>query len=117
MSFVILVDDPAYPLKTDLMKPFSRKGLSHEERVFNYHLSRSRGCIECAFGNMAPKWHLLGMATETELEKAEKIIKCICLLHNLIIDMEGSYNLSLIHIFVTTDIYKNKMALRVWDVL
>lgn len=91
MPFVILGDD-AYPLKTYLMKPFSRKGLSHEERVYNYRLSRARRCVECAFGIMTAKWRLLGKAIETELEKAEKIVKCICLLHNLIIDMEGSYN-------------------------
>jgi len=34
MSFVIL-RDKTYPLKTQLMKPFARKDLSCEERVFN----------------------------------------------------------------------------------
>jgi hypothetical protein len=84
MPFVVLGDD-AYPLKTYLMKPFSTKGLSHEERVYNYRLAR-------AFGIMTAKWPLLGKAIETEVEKAERIVKCICLLHNLIIDMEGPFN-------------------------
>ena len=38
MPFVILGDE-AYPLKMYLMKPFVRKNLSCEERVFNYRLS------------------------------------------------------------------------------
>jgi hypothetical protein len=40
MSFVIL-GDKAYPVKTYQMKPYMRKDLSHEERVFNYVLSRT----------------------------------------------------------------------------
>lgn len=45
--------------------------------------------MECAFGIITSKWALLKKAIETEVEKAEKIIKCICLLHNIIIDREG----------------------------
>lgn len=88
MPFVMLGDD-AYPLKTYLMKPYSKRHLSHEEKVFNYRLSRARRCVECAFGIMAAKWRLLGKCIETEIDKAERIVKCICLLHNIIIDREG----------------------------
>lgn len=31
-------------------------------------------------------------AIETNVKKAEQIIKCICLLHNIIIDREDEYN-------------------------
>jgi hypothetical protein len=41
---------------------------------------------------MTAKWRLLGKAIEREVEKAERIFKCICLQHNLIIDMEGPFN-------------------------
>jgi len=44
MPFVILGDE-ACPLKTYLTKPFARKDLSCEERVFNYRLSRARRCV------------------------------------------------------------------------
>ena len=43
MPFVILGDE-AFPLKTYLMKPFARKDMSCEERVFNCRLSRERRC-------------------------------------------------------------------------
>jgi len=33
---------------------------------------------------------LLNKATETEVNKAETTVRCICLLHNIIIDREGT---------------------------
>ena len=89
MPFVVLGYE-AYPLKTYLMKPFARKYLSCEERVFNYRLSRARRCVECAFGILTAKWRLLNKAIETNVNKAARIVRCICLLHNIIIDLEGT---------------------------
>ena len=89
MPFVVLGDE-AYPLKTYLMKPFARKDLSCEERVFNYSLSRAKRCVECVFGILTSKWRLLNKAIETDVNKAERIVRCICLLHNIIIDLEGT---------------------------
>jgi hypothetical protein len=54
MPFAILADE-ACPLTTYLMKPFARKDLSYEERVFNYRLSRASTCNECAFGILRAK--------------------------------------------------------------
>ena len=89
MPFVILGDE-TYPLKTYLMKPFTKRDLPCEERVFNYGLSRARGCVECAFGILMAKWRLLNKAIETKANKAERAVRCICLLHNVIIDLEGT---------------------------
>jgi len=89
MPFVILGDE-AYPLKTHLMKPFARKDLACAERVFNYRLSRARRCVECAFGILTAKWRLLKKVIETNVNKAERTVRCICLLHNVIIDLEGT---------------------------
>ena len=87
MPFVILGDE-AYPLKTYLMKPFARKDSSTEERVFNYSLSRGRRCVACAFGIRTAKWRLLNKTIETKVNNAERIVRCICLLHNMIITLE-----------------------------
>jgi len=78
MPFVILGDE-AYPLKTYMMKSFARKDLSCEERVFNYRLSRARRWFECVFGILRAKWRLLNKAVETNVNKAERIVRCISL--------------------------------------
>jgi hypothetical protein len=66
------------------MKPFVRKDFSSEEHVFNYRLSRARRCAECA------KWWLLNKAIEMNVNKAERIVRCICLLQIIIKDLVGT---------------------------
>ena len=41
LPFVIVADD-AFPLKTNLLKPYAFRGLTRENRIFNYRLSRVR---------------------------------------------------------------------------
>lgn len=52
-------------------------------------LSRARRVVECSFGIICAKFRILHKAIETAPEFADNIIKCICLLHNIIIDIEG----------------------------
>lgn len=85
----VLLGDDAYPLKSYLMKPYSKRNLSREEEIFNYRLSRCRRTIECSFGIMTSKWRLLNKPIECHAEKIDLIVKSICLLHNIIIDREG----------------------------
>ena len=88
MPFVIL-GNKAYPPKTFLMKPLARKNMSCEERAFNCRLLQARRCFECDFGVIIAKWRLLNKALETNVNKAERTVRCICLLHN-ITDTEGT---------------------------
>ena len=50
--------------------------------------------VECAFGICASKWRILDKAIETKVDTALEIVKCIALLHNIIIDVEGLHDLS-----------------------
>lgn len=86
----VLVGDAAYPLKNYLMRPFSGQNLSPEHEIFNYSLSRARRLVECAFGIITSKWRILKSEIEIYPDKVDLIVKCICLLHNIIIDLEGS---------------------------
>nr|CAI5829778.1 unnamed protein product [Callosobruchus analis] len=91
----VLLGDDACPLKTYLLKPYSRQRLGIEERIFNYRLSRARRCVECAFGILVAKWRCLKTELQIAPDKVDIIVKCVCLLHNIIIDMEGLSSLDI----------------------
>ena len=71
------------------MRPYPRKNAGRQQDIYNERLSLARQVVECAFGIMTSKWRLLTKAIEVEPERADSIIKCTCLLHNLVIDRES----------------------------
>ena len=86
----VIVADDIFPLKPWLMKPFPGKnGLKHEEKLFNYRLSRSRRTIENAFGFIC-KWRIFKKAIRADVNTVESIIKaCVCL-HNYLLLTDNS---------------------------
>ena len=57
-----IVGDEAFPLRTDLMRPYPRKSKGENlplDRAFNYCLSRARRIVENAFGILSQRWRLL----------------------------------------------------------
>ncbi|XP_043521123.1 protein ALP1-like [Frieseomelitta varia] len=77
----------AYPL---LLKPYNRKNLDPQTEYFNSCFSRARLIVECAFGIMNAKWRILWKPIETLPAFTDNIVRCICVLHNAIIDLEGN---------------------------
>ena len=45
-----MIGDNAFPLKSDLMKPYPGKNIRARESVYKYGLSRARQCIQNSFG-------------------------------------------------------------------
>ncbi|KAL8567704.1 hypothetical protein ACOMHN_009012 [Nucella lapillus] len=79
-----LAGDNAFPLRTWLMKPFSRRELDNDERIFNYRLSRGRRVIENAFGILANRFRVLLTTMRQSRGTVTKIVlACVCL-HNLL---------------------------------
>jgi hypothetical protein len=79
----VLLGDETLPLKPYLMRTFSVSKLGPSEATFNERLCKARQVIECAFGITSRKWRLLQKAIEVKTDFVDKIIKCICLLHNI----------------------------------
>lgn len=85
----VFIGDEAYPLLQFLLKPFGGKNLPIDHENFNNRLSRARKTIECTFGILTSKWRILSKPIETDILVADNIIKCVCVLHNTILDREG----------------------------
>ena len=66
------------------MKPYSRHGMTHEERVFNYRTSRARRVVENAFGILAHRWRCLLTTLQLSPERATTVVEATITLHNLL---------------------------------
>jgi len=76
------------------MCPYPQRNLGPEEEIFNKRLTNARQVVECAYGILNSKWRLFLKAIEVNPDRADNIIKCICLLHNIIFDKKGINELS-----------------------
>jgi len=87
-----IVGDEGFPLKSYLMRPYARRNLQGNERVFNYRLSRARRIIENAFGILAARWRILEKPISVKLQTTEMILQAIICLHNFIITTGSNNN-------------------------
>ncbi|XP_049273627.1 uncharacterized protein LOC119399351 [Rhipicephalus sanguineus] len=104
------VGDEAFPLKTYMMRPYSKKSLHpvltgsttaqcsttqssgtsqfeelHQKRIFNYRLSKARRVVENAFGILAQKWRILRRPSKAKKENIRKIVSACVALHNFLL--------------------------------
>lgn len=90
---LVFLADGAYPLMTHVLKPFRRPIHGHltvHQKKFNYKLSLARRIVECAFGQLSKRFNLFNKRMEQDPKFVKIIIKCACLLQNIIIDYNQS---------------------------
>lgn len=80
----VFVGDEAFALTPNMMRPFPRRQLNHEKRIFNYRLSRARRQVECSFGIASSMWRVLRKPMEVDPDFATDIVKAVCILHNYV---------------------------------
>lgn len=80
----ILLGDGAFPLATNLMKPYPGTALSSEEKVFNERLSRCRRIIENVFGQLVKTFQIFERKMKMDLESCKRVILSCCILHNFL---------------------------------
>lgn len=90
VPFVIVADD-AFSLSEHLMKPYPLRGLSREQRIHNYRLSRARRISENAFGILANRFRVLLKSIQLSPQKVQTITLAACALHNYLRSTTSSY--------------------------
>ncbi|XP_026818483.1 uncharacterized protein LOC113557263 isoform X2 [Rhopalosiphum maidis] len=78
----VFVGDEAFPLKSYLMRPYPRRELNANCKIFNYRLSRARRTVENAFGILVSRFRVFEKPIATSVPTAVKIVKTACALHN-----------------------------------
>ena len=79
-----LVGDDAFALKTWLMKPLPLRNMTHQQRVYNYRLSRARRVVENAFGLLAARFRCLLHTLPLATDRVIKITHACSVLHNFL---------------------------------
>ena len=81
---LVILGDPAYPLKTWLMKPYSdNSGITVKERLFNYRQSRARMVVENAFGRLKGRWRCLLKQMDMQVCNVTNVVASCVVLHKI----------------------------------
>ena len=85
----VFVADDAFPLTTEILKPFRQADLNSAKReVFNYRLSRARHIVENVFGILSSRFRIFHTAINLEPQNIEKVVMAACALHNFLMDQQ-----------------------------
>ena len=79
-----LLDDDAFALMPWIMKPYSRRQLTREERIANYRIFRGRRVIENAFGVLLSHFRVLLGTMEQGPRVVRDIVFMCVVLHNML---------------------------------
>ena len=80
-----IVEDDAFPLTKNIVKPYPHRKLDKSKRIFNYRLSRARRVVENAFGILANRFRVFLTTINLGHEKVNVIILATCCLHNFMV--------------------------------
>ncbi|KAK3921453.1 LOW QUALITY PROTEIN: Protein ALP1-like [Frankliniella fusca] len=88
----VFVGDEAFPLTRYMMRPYPRRDLTDEKRIYNYRLSRARRTIENAFGILCARWQILQKPVSMPSANLESTFQALVCLHNFLMMAEEMKN-------------------------
>jgi hypothetical protein len=95
MPFMIAGDE-MFALSEHVLRPYPKRNLSVQQRIYNYRLTRALRIVECAFGIVANKWRIFHRPLDVTPQFCDNIVKACCILHNFVRRNDGlqlEYNL------------------------
>lgn len=78
------IADAAFPLCSQIMRPYSTINLTEKQQIYNYRHSRARRTVESAFGIYSNRWRVFHTAISMLPEVADLITTASVCLHNYI---------------------------------
>lgn len=78
------ISDAAFPLRKNIMHPYTEKNLDTTKSIFNYKLSRARSITENTFGILTARFRVLLTTIEFLPEGCKTVILACIALHNYI---------------------------------
>lgn len=85
----VLLGDEVYPLTRYLMRPFNERSITEEKKCYNVRIKHARKTIIGAYEMLFKRWHFLTNRISTGNRNTKIIIQTLCLLHNMILDIDG----------------------------
>lgn len=83
--------DNALAINENLLKPYPRRNLTHDQRIFNYRLSRARRIVENAFGILAERFRVLKRPIQINVHNVPKVVMASCALYNYLRKKSSNY--------------------------
>lgn len=85
----VFVGDEAFPLSTNLLRPYGGTHLDNTKKIFNCRLSRARRYDECAFGILANKWRIFYRPLDVHPRHGHRNCKSVCSITNFVREKDG----------------------------
>lgn len=90
----VVVGDDAFPMQTNMMKPYPYHTNIKEKQIFNPRLSRARHVVERSFGILANRFRVFMSPINLKVQTVEAITYACCVLHNFLLENDENYLIS-----------------------
>ncbi|XP_039296701.1 uncharacterized protein LOC111062618 isoform X2 [Nilaparvata lugens] len=87
----ILVASETFPLRKEVMTPFTGQHLTDKQVLFNHRLDRCQRTAENALGIMVSRFKVFQRPQNLALDKVDSIIRTCAVLHNWLLENSPNY--------------------------